>query len=101
MGGEILMKKTVETKQIEAAVGQKFPNVEAYRYNSASIRVRVIDDSFKNMSKSDREKIVQPLLDPLPEKIQGDIMILLLLAPHEAPASLMNLEFEHPTPSKL
>lgn len=94
-------KKTAETKKIETVLGQRFANVEAYRYNSASIRVRVIDDAFRRLSKTKREEIVQPLLDLLPEKTQSDIMILLLLSHEEMETSPMNVEFEHPSPSSL
>jgi hypothetical protein len=97
----VAVKKTSETRRIETILGERFSNVEAYRYNSTSIRVRVIDEAFRKLSKTKREDIVQPLLDSLPEKTQADIMILLLLTPEETDASLMNLEFEHPTPSQL
>jgi hypothetical protein len=49
----------------------------------------------------ERERLVLPLIRQLPEDIQADITILLLLAPEEAGKSLMNLEFENPTPSRL
>lgn len=45
--------------------------------------------------------MVDPLLEQLPTETQNDITILLLLAPEETHLSMMNLEFEHPTPSKL
>lgn len=97
----IAPKKTAETKRIEATLGKRFSHVDAYRYNSASIRIRVIDDAFRSLSKTQREQSVQPLLEALPDKTQADIMILLLLSPEETDLSLMNLEFEHPTPSQL
>ena len=37
----------------------------------------------------------------LPEETQSDVTILLLLAPEEAGRSLMNLEFENPSPSRV
>jgi hypothetical protein len=95
------VKRTAETNRIETTLGKQFAKVEAYRYNSASIRVRVIDESFRSLSKTERERLVEPLLESLPEKTKSDIMILLLLSPDEAETSLMNLEFEHPTPSEL
>lgn len=97
----IAAKKTPETKRIEAVLGQRFENVAAYRYNSASIRVRVIDSAFRKLSKSKRDEVVQPLLDQLPERTLADIMILLLLTPEETETSPMNVEFEHPSPSSL
>lgn len=96
-----MAQHTEETRQIEDLLRSEFPEVHAYRYNSASIRVRVIDQRFGKVSKPDREKMVDPLLDKLPGDTQADITILLLLTPEETKTSLMNLEFEDPTPSSL
>ena len=93
--------KNSETELIEKTLKPGFPNVEAYRYNSVSIRIRVIDDRFKGKSKPERDDMVSPLLDHLPEEIQADITILLLLTNDELAQSLMNLEFEHPTRSSI
>jgi stress-induced morphogen len=93
--------KTAETGRIESIIAKAFPAVDAYRYNSASIRVRIVDESFRGKSKAERERMVEPFLGTLPDKTQRDITILLLLAPEETTTSLMNLEFEHPTPSQL
>jgi acid stress-induced BolA-like protein IbaG/YrbA len=92
-------KKTPETRQIERLLRSKFPRAEAYRYNSASIRVRVIDSRFAGQSRTEREEQVLPLIRQLPEETQADVMILLMLTPDELARSLMNLEFENPTPS--
>ncbi len=94
-------KKTDETRQIEMELRRHFPNTEAYRFNSASIRIRIIADCFKEKSNPDREDLVNPLLAKLPKRIQADITVLLLLAPDETKTSLMNLEFEDPHPSRL
>jgi stress-induced morphogen len=93
--------RTEETEKIEKTIQPNFPNVEAYRYNSASIRVRVIDGRFQNKSKSERHEMVYPLLKDLPEEILSDVTILLLLTPEELDTSPMNVEFEHPSPSRL
>lgn len=100
-------KKTPETRRIEQVLKGEFPNVEAYRYNSAAIRVRVIDPRFAGKSIGERDAMVAPLLDRLPEETQGDIMLLLTLTPEESRPdahnrdSLVNLEFEDPLPSML
>ncbi len=100
-------KKTPETDRIEELLRQHFPHYPpdhppaAYRYNPASIRVRVVDESFRGKSLPDREDLVLPVLRTLPEETQDDITILLLLAPEEIGRSFMNLEFESPTPSLL
>lgn len=93
--------KNEQTELIEKTLKSRFPNVEAYRYNSVSIRIRVIDDRFQGKSKPDRDDMVSSLLDQLPEEIQADITILLLLTDNERAQSSMNLEFEHPSRSSL
>ena len=55
----------------------------------------------RGKSKPERERIVSALLQQLPEEIEGDITLLLLLTPVEAIDSMMNVEFEHPSPSIL
>jgi stress-induced morphogen len=93
--------KTDETRLIEGTLRRRFPNVEAYRYNPASIRVRVIDERFKGKSNPERDDLVSPLLDELPQDVQDDITILLLLTEEEREYRPMNLEFEYPAPSML
>jgi|HubBroStandDraft_1064217.scaffolds.fasta_scaffold301029_3 stress-induced morphogen len=97
--------RTKESRQLEKLLRTKFPHTDAYRYNSASIRVRVVDRRFKGKSVAKRDDMVEPLLAKLPAKIQGDIMNLLTLYPRETEDSLRarvaNLEFEEPTPSLL
>jgi hypothetical protein len=98
-------KRTAETRMIEDILRKEFPNSDAYRYNSASIRVRVIDEGFEGKSIDERERMVSPLLETLPEETQADIMILLTLTPEETRSfdqkALVNLEFEHPSRSML
>ncbi len=96
--------KTPETEEIERLLKGTFPGTEVYRYNSASIRVRIVDERFKGKPASERDAMVEPLLARLPEDTQADITMLLLLVPDEAegsPRSLLYLEFEHPSPSLL
>jgi hypothetical protein len=95
-------KKTdASTKKIESLLRTQFPETEAYRYNHYSIRIRVLDDGFAGKSNPEREASVLPLLAGLPNKVKDDITLLLLLAPDEAKASLMNLEFDDPGRSML
>lgn len=70
-----------------------------YRRNSLSARLRVIDPCFIGMGKSDRHELVWGYLKKLPDEIQGDLSMLVLLAPGEEQKSMGNLEFEDPTPS--
>lgn len=90
-----------DTELIEQTLQAEFPNVEAYRYNIASIRVRVVDERFRGKSKVERYEMVMPLVRQLPEEIQTDITLLLLLTEDEREQSVSNFEFENPTPTSL
>lgn len=97
--------RTDETRAVEKTLRGAFPQTDAYRYNSASIRVRVIDSRFEGKSIEERDAMVEPLLEELPEKTQADIMNLITLYPNETTESLralmINTEFEDPSPSML
>jgi len=98
-------KRTAETRKVEELLRTRFPGADAYRYNSASIRVRIIDPRFEGLSPEQRDALVEPLLDQLPENTQADIINLLTLSPSEVAGStsrsLPNIEFEDPSPSML
>ncbi len=102
-------KRTGETRKVEQVLTDAgFKTVDAYRYNSASIRVRVIDKQFEGMPTEKRDAIVEPYLANLPEQTQADIINLFTFAPSELiqtpktlRAFLMNTEFEEPSPSRL
>ena len=95
------VEKNEETKRIEEVLREQFRDIEAYRYNMASIRVRVIDERFRRKSKTEPENMVQPLIDRLPDGTQSDITVLLLLTEDERADSIMNLEFERPSRTSL
>ena len=113
MGGKRVVKprwhrkQTPETKRIVELLEPAFPNhppdypPAAYRFNSAPIRVRIVDESFRAKSCAERDEMVAPLLEQLPEETYTDIMILLLLTPEEVDESLMNMDFENPAPSRI
>ncbi|HEX4146611.1 MAG TPA: hypothetical protein VHY91_24125 [Pirellulales bacterium] len=102
-------KHTDETREVEQVLRSAgFENVEAYRYNSASIRVRVVDSRFEGMRPEKRDAMVEPHLEKLPERTQADIISLFTFAPSElqqTPKTLrqfmLNTEFEDPSPSML
>ena len=104
-----LSKRTAETRTVEEALRQAgFAQADAYRYNSASIRVRVIDPRFQGLSTEARDAMVEPTLDKLPERTQADIVNLYTFSTEEIAnprtslkASLLNMEFEDPSPSML
>ena len=74
-------KRTDETRQVEEVLKQAgFDQVDAYRYNSASIRVRVIDRRFEGIPREQRDGMVEPHLEQLPERTQADIVTLFTFA---------------------
>jgi hypothetical protein len=79
--------------------GHPAATIELYRQNSISVRIRIIDPSFQGLEKSDRHLRVWKYLETLPEDLQSDISMVVLLTPAETPRSLANLEFEDPSPS--
>src|SRR5437868_1464922 len=101
------MGKTVETKRIEKLLLKHFPDhpeeypPATYRYNPASIRVRVVSDRFERKDRVERSEMVYPILkENLPENTWQDITLILLMSPAEVEESSMNREFEHPSPSR-
>ena len=102
-------KRTTETRKIEDTIrAGDFEKVDAYRYNSASIRVRVIDGRFEGVPAEKRERMLEPYLKQLPERTQADIMSLFTFAPSElketqkaSREALLNAEFDDPSPSML
>lgn len=75
--------------------------ITAYRQNSGSIRIRIIDPDFRPLDKALRHDQVWELLERLPEDIQSQITVLLLLSPDETKRSIANMDFENPIPSRL
>ena len=75
--------------------------IAGYRQNSVSIRIRIVDPDFANVSKTDRHNAVWRVLDELPEEIQSHLSTILLLTPEEKKMSFANCEFDDPIPSNL
>lgn len=73
--------------------------IDVYRQSPVSVRIRVIDPSFHGVDKSSRHEKIWQFLDQLPEDVQGDISMLVLLAPDETKVSFSNLEFDDPVPA--
>ncbi len=102
-------KRTDETRRVEDVLRRAgFETVDAYRYNAASIRIRVIDPQFEGLPAEKRDAMVEPHLEQLPERTQADIMNLFTFAPselNESPTTLrkfrLNAEFDDPSPSLL
>src|SRR5256885_1518923 len=98
-------KTSAQTRRIEAILREAFPGarVQAYRYNAAAIRVRVVDARFDGLDRVQREELVLPYIHQLPDSIQTDITMLVLITPKEQTTgkSMVNVEFEHPSPTSL
>jgi hypothetical protein len=101
--------RTDETRQVEKVLREAgFDRVDAYRYNSASIRVRVVDRRFEGLAPEKRDAMVEPYLERLPERTQADIVSLFTFAPTEIQQPVITfreylniLEFEDPSRSML
>jgi stress-induced morphogen len=73
-----------------------------YRHNSASIRIRIIDEQFEGWSKGKRHDFAWKFIgDRLTEDEIQEISMLLLLTESETAKSFLNLEFDDPVPSQL
>ena len=101
-------KRTAETRVVEDHLRPHFERVDSYRYNSASIRVRVIDSRFEGMSREQRDAMVEEQLDKLPPETQRDIVTLFTFAPSELKRGettlrelMQNTEFDNPSPTML
>ncbi len=98
-------KQTDETRMVESKLKDAgFERADAYRYNTASIRVRVVDPRFEGLKITRRDQLVEKVLDELPDETQRDIITLITLSPSEMTntsvyhrQSLSNQEFEHPS----
>ncbi len=101
--------RTLESRTVEELLLKVgFDRVDAYRYNSASLRVRIVDKRFNSLSRDERDAIVEPYIARLPETTQSDIVNLVLLSPSEFDnpndsfrGFLLSVEFEDPSPSML
>jgi acyl-CoA thioesterase len=70
-----------------------------YRYNPASIRIKIVDSVFNGRDKGSRHDYAMKHLGKLPDDVLSQISILLCLIPGES--SLMSLEFSDPSTSRL
>ncbi len=75
--------------------------IAAYRQNSGSIRIRIIDPDFRKLDKAQRHDQIWEILDPLSEDILSQITVLLLMTLEEVKTSFANMDFENPVPSNL
>jgi hypothetical protein len=72
-------KRTDETRLVESVLRHAgFPVVEAYRLDSASIWVRVVDERFYGLTHPERADLLEPALASLPTETLRDIICLYL-----------------------
>ncbi len=76
-------------------------DIDLYRQNSVSVRVRIIDPDFAGKGKPQRSQQAWQYLGQLSDEVQSDISTVLLLTPDETKMSFANFEFNDPVPSKL
>ena len=94
--------KNAESELVENVLGKYFQKVDAYRLNSASIRVRIVDEQFKGKSDRRRNQLAEKRLKELPKEISDDIMVLITITPEEVedtPDTIhgcLNYDFENP-----
>lgn len=93
--------KAVATALMPFELEHQHAEIVIYRQNSVSIRVRIIDPDFVGIPKGDRHETVWSLFDSIPEEVQSQVTLLLLLTPEETSTSFANFEFDHPVPSQL
>ncbi len=103
-------KRTEETRMVENFLKHEgqFDKVDSYRYNSASIRIRVVDPRFEGLSREKRDAMVEEYLDKLPPETQRDIVTLFTSSPSDLermPTSfkdyMFSVEFDDQSPSML
>ena len=75
--------------------------IDLYRQNSVSVRIRIVDPDFSGQTKPQRSQQAWRYLGRLPDEVQSDISTILLLTPDETKMSFANFEFDDPVPSKL
>jgi hypothetical protein len=71
---------------------------EAYRYNAASIRIRVVDERFAKQPFDRRhDELWEFLNDRIPDEVMSEISFLIPVTPAERERDLSSVEFDHPT----
>ena len=93
---KILQETDDAVEQVAAALSKFEDSHEdadcvVYRYNPASIRVKIVSPVFHDHSKSERHDYAMGFLRSLPEDVLAQISILLCLEPGES--SVLDREF--------
>lgn len=94
------LKQIVKALEQYAASHPK-AEIEVYRHNIVSVRIRIIDPTFKGMSRGEREVDLWALFNELPEEVVQDVSLVILVTPAEAKKSFASMEFDDPIPSRI
>ena len=90
---------------VKAIKADGYTDVVAYRYNYASIRLRVICYQFAGVRSQQRLDRINDLLNTLPDSLNAQVVTMILTTPDELKDGgrhyFGNLDFEHPEPSEL
>jgi hypothetical protein len=73
--------------------------IDLYRQNPCSVRVRIVDPDFAGKNEVARSKSVWKYFAALSHDTQSDISMLILMVPGEKEMRFANLEFEDPVPA--
>ncbi|MEX0715120.1 MAG: hypothetical protein WD066_00965 [Planctomycetaceae bacterium] len=95
-----LLRQLVKALETYAAA-HPAAEIEAYRHNSVSVRIRVLDSAFAGLSRAEREEEVWAALNELSDDAVSEISLLILLTPDEAKESFASHDFDNPLPSRL
>ena len=76
-------------------------DIAIYRQNPVSVRIRIIDNTFRGQNRIERNRLIWKYLHQLSDETQSDISTLILLTADETKKSFANFEFEDPVPSSL
>ena len=85
-----------QVAEVLSEFGKSHKHAESivYRYNPASIRVRIVDPIFHGRSKGERHDYALGFLRSCPNDALAQVLILLCLEPGET--SLLDPEFQDP-----
>ena len=93
--------RTDESRHVEEVLRTQFPQTDAYQFNSASIRIRVIDERFAHLSYGERADLLEAVLDTFPYEKAGGLLPLYLFTESEVcvsdPHRQANHDFMFPT----
>lgn len=89
-------RRTPESVAVETALRKSdFELVDAYQYNSGSIRVRVIHSGFEGMAREHRVARVERYMAAAPADLRMKVMVMFLFTPEEAKTDPENTVFTH------